>query len=57
MKKYSMLCGGLVVMAFDIYGIIIASIVEPVSFAMVITASITLLLILYIEIFKQRIMM
>ncbi len=56
MKKHSMLVAGTLIIAISIFGIVISTLIQPITPAMLTTSIFTLLLIVYIEICKRRIL-
>lgn len=52
-----MLCGGLCIIAINVYGIVIASLFRPTSYVIIITSILTIALVAYIEFNKKRILL
>ena len=57
MKQYSMLAGALLIMLTNVYGIVIATVIAPLTPAILAISSFVILVLLYIEICKKRILL
>lgn len=56
MKKYTMLCAGCVMIAINVYGLVICFVFQPIAVAVVVVSALTAGLISYIELNKRRVL-